>query len=785
MQTLIDTSYPKPGHSFGRHSIRWRFIVFISLAFICGLCLTLLWTTEHIRHEAELVAIEKVKADLQLAEALLDSRYPGDWANQDGKLVKGSTPINEDFQFIDEVSQLTNDTCSIFLGDTRVATNVMHDDKRAIGTKVSPEVAQIVLHTGQSFLGEANVLGVKYQTAYKPLRDSAGQIVGIWYVGANKSFVDTMIANTVRQVALAFLIGWLLIISVAWLLTSSLIKSVNALIRAANRLAAGDLDTGITSTSRDEIGYLAQAFEQMRGKLRLNNQNLETLVNERTVELKLAYAELKQLDEMKSSFLSTVSHELRTPLTSILGFAQLIQKKLDHLIFPEVATDNPRVTKAMQQTSSNIDIIVSEGERLTDLINDLLDLAKMESGKIEWKTDPLSLKDIISRAVNASESLWAHQNLAVYTDVETNLPSVPGDPDRIIQVMVNLLSNAVKFTSQGSITCRAKQLGNQVVVSVSDTGLGIPVEAQAMVFEKFKQIGDTLTEKPQGTGLGLPICKQIIEHHGGKIWVESTLGKGSTFFFTLPLTRLSALNPASLDVDPLLQQVKYHVSETKQPGDQNKNILIVDDDTNIRTLLRQELEAVGYTVQEAPDGFHALNTVHGALQQETSTVPDLIILDVMMPQMSGFDVAAALKTNPATMHIPIVILSVIEDRHRGWLVGVNRYLSKPVNIDVLLKEVATLLSLDHAKKNILIVDEDQDIIHNLTNALTHSGFTVCSASDRQECIRKAKAAMPGVIIIDSMLSQQYNIIQALRDEHGLENVFFFLLAKAPPPNDTG
>ena len=769
--------------AFAPQSIRWRFIIFISLTCICALGVTLLWTTKQIRHEAELVAIEKVTADLQLAEMLLDSRYPGDWHSQDGKLYKGNMPINEDFRFTDEISLVTGDTCSIFLGDTRVATTVMREDKRAVGTKLSPEVAEVVLKNGQQFFGEANVVGDKYQTAYTPLRNSSGQVIGIWYVGANKNFVDKMLANTIQQVTLAFFIGWLLIICVAWLLTSSLITSVNKLIAAANRLAAGDLDTRITASSQDEISYLAHAFEQMREKLQLNNQNLETLVNERTAELKLAYAELKQLDDMKSNFLSTVSHELRTPLTSILGFAQLIQKKLEGLIFPEISTSNPRVTKAINQTTNNIGIIISEGQRLTDLINDLLDLAKMESGKTEWRNEPLALKELISRAVNSSESLWAGKDLELIIDVEDNLPAVPGDPDRILQVLLNLLSNAVKFTYHGAITCRANYLGNQLVVSVSDTGIGIPLKDQAMIFEKFKQIGDTLTEKPQGTGLGLPICQQIIEHHGGQMWVESTSGKGSSFFFTLPLTRSAAPNPVALDVQPLLRQVQHHVPKTTQPAGKTKTILIVDDDSHIRTLLHQELETVGYTVLEANDGVQALNQVYEAVERQPDILPDLIILDVMMPKMNGFDVAAALKSNPATQHIPIVILSVVEDQQRGWQAGVNCYLTKPVNIQVLLQEVAALLALTQTKTNILIVDDDQEILDTLTKALTNSGFTVCSASDIQACLREAHARQPGVIIIDSRLSAQSNIIQALQQEQGLENVFFLLLAKLPADNN--
>lgn len=781
MQSQIGVACPQVARSFGPYSIRWRFIIFITLAVIVGLCVTLVWTTNHIRQEAELVAIEKVKADLTLAESLLDSRFPGPWANRDGKLYKGTTLIDENFLFVDEIGNKTGDTCSIFLGDMRVATNVMRDNRRAVDTKVSPEVAQIVLTTGQTFLGEANVVGIKYQTAYKPLYNAAGQIIGIWYVGANKTFVDTMLDNTVKQVTLAFLIGWLIIILAVWTLTSSLIKPVNSLIRAANRVASGDLETAITPSSRDEIGYLAQTFEQMREKLRLNNQNLETLVNERTAELKQAYADLKQLDELKSSFLSTVSHELRTPLTSVLGFAKIIQKKLEDVIFPQVTDQSPKVTKAMQQTRNNIDIIVTEGERLTDLINDVLDLAKMESGKIEWKTEQISLKEIIARAVNTSEALWVRKELTVFTDVAANLPAVPGDRDRILQVILNLLSNAVKFTIQGSITCRAVQQDNELLISVSDTGIGIAPEAQSTVFEKFKQIGDTLTEKPQGTGLGLPICKQIIEHHGGSIWVESTLGKGSTFFFTLPLSPQAESSPRTLDVEPLLHQIKYHVPEpNKHPG-QPKTILIVDDDSNIRSLLRQELESVGYKILEAADGIQALDRVYDSLKEpEHAVIPDLIILDVMMPKMNGFDVAAALKTNPATLHIPIVILSVVEDQRRGWLIGVNRYLTKPVNMDTLLKEVATLLTLDKNKKNILVADQDQEIIYNLTSALTASGYRVCTAADGQECLRKAKAEMPGVIILDSVLSEQFDIIKALRDEQGLENVVLFLLAKSPP-----
>lgn len=766
-------------------SIRWRFITFISLAVILGCCITALWTTYQIRQETELVAIEKVKTDSNLAAALLDSRFPGSWHVRDGKLYKGDTLVNENFFFVDEVERQTGDTCSIFLGDTRVATTIARNGKRVVGTKVSPEVAQVVLLDGREFFGEANVVGIKYQTVYRPLKNDAGQIIGIWYVGANKGFVDTIIEDTLRHVGLAFFMGWLVIVSVVWFLTTSLTRPLASLGKAANRLAAGDLDTEIVIHTKDEIAFLAQAFDQMRKKLRINNHNLEALVNERTTELQQAYAELKQLDELKSSFLSTVSHELRTPLTSVLGFAKIIQKKLNEVIFPQVPASDHRVAKTMQQITNNIDIIVTEGERLTNLINDVLDLAKMESGKVEWKTEALSLPDLIERAINTSESLWSlKQNLTVTVDIPDKLPPVMGDHDRLLQVMLNLISNAVKFTEAGSIVCRAKHTENQVIVSVTDTGSGIPPEAQAIIFEKFKQIGDTLTEKPKGTGLGLPICKQIIEHHGGKIWLKSNPGVGSSFFFTLPVSAQSAPAIANSNKETLPQQANCAEPVTKNSRGKTKTILIVDDDPSIRALLFQELEGAGYQVIDAADGLQALDIVYNAVKYN-GIIPDLIVLDVMMPKMSGFDVAAAFKTNPDTMHIPIVILSAIEDQRRGCLIGVERYLTKPVNMDLLLQEITTLIALDNSYKNIVVVNDDQATLKHLTAAFTASGFAVCSTADSRESILKAMAEKPGVIIIGSLLAEQCGIFQSLCHEKGFENVHFFLLAKLTAKENTG
>ncbi|MFB2967999.1 ATP-binding protein [Aerosakkonema sp. BLCC-F183] len=360
----------------------------------------------------------------------------------------------------------------------------------------------------------------------------------------------------------------------------------------------------------------------------------------------------KEIDRMKTDFISTVSHELRTPLTSVLGFASLIKQKLEDGVFPLIQTNDRKTQKIVRQVGANINIIVSEAERLTSLINDVLDIAKMEAGKIEWHMQPTDIEDIIDRAIAATASICEAKNIPLQKELDPELPQVMGDSDRLIQVFINLISNAIKFTDTGSCTIGARQQENEMLICVTDTGIGIAPADQPKVFEKFRQVGETLTDKPKGTGLGLPICKQIIEHHGGKIWVESEVGRGSTFSFTLPTSPRINAEVAKFNINALVRQVRQSIVQiSPAPSKNYKTILVVDDDAHIRELLRQELENEGYEVKEAKDGMDAITQVK-------NTKPDLILLDVMMPQIGGFDVAAVLKNDPQTMAIPIIILSL-------------------------------------------------------------------------------------------------------------------------------
>ena len=260
-----------------------------------------------------------------------------------------------------------------------------------------------------------------------------------------------------------------------------------------------------------------------------------TELKEREFQLTRARDEAEAASETKSTFLANVSHELRTPLTSILGFARIVQKRFETAVLPLLSDRDTKTERAIGQITGNLEIMLTEGDRLTKLINDVLDLEKIEAGEMVWQIGPLEIGEVIDQAAAATRSLYEQKGLTFATEAAPDLPRALGDRDRIVQVLVNLISNAIKFTEEGHITCRAwSEDGTRISVSVSDTGAGIAPEDQAASFQKFRQVGDTLTEKPSGTGLGLPICREIIEHLGGMIWVESTKGKGSTFGFWLP-----------------------------------------------------------------------------------------------------------------------------------------------------------------------------------------------------------------------------------------------------------
>lgn len=276
---------------------------------------------------------------------------------------------------------------------------------------------------------------------------------------------------------------------------------------------------------------LRRAIEKatLERKVRALGKNVEE-----SAALKQAYEKLRELDQVKTTFLSSVSHELRTPLTSIIGYAEISRKKLTKLA-PHIPGDNPTAIKDIRQLEENMEIIVSESEKLARMIESILDLTAMEAGTAEWRWEPLSLREVIENTASALSPKFRGKGLEFVVEIEDDLPLIKGDRYRISQVINHILTNAAMFTDEGRVTFSAKRDHNEVVLSIADTGKGILPSLHGEIFEKFSQIGDTLTEKPKGVGLGLSICRLIVEYHGGKIGVESEPGKGSLFTILLPV----------------------------------------------------------------------------------------------------------------------------------------------------------------------------------------------------------------------------------------------------------
>lgn len=337
----------------------------------------------------------------------------------------------------------------------------------------------------------------------------------------------------VSSLLLYLLIGSAVIILFSIVITFSIGRAISRplieMIGILTSIADGKLATTVPGQQRrDEIGAMARAvavFDTVTRELRVRERSLEE-----------ARRHAESANAAKSAFLANVSHELRTPLTSILGFTRVIQRRFERTIAPRIPPDDPALSQATRQMAENIDIILTEGARLTTLINNLLDLEKIEAGEMTWQVEPIEIEDAITQAKAATASLYEAKGLRFKVEIAPGLPSVMADKDRVIQVLINLISNAVKFTAEGDIRCTATMRDDRFVeIGIIDTGEGISPIDQETIFERFRQVGDTLTDKPTGTGLGLAICREIIQHLGGNIRVESQVGRGSTFSFTLPV----------------------------------------------------------------------------------------------------------------------------------------------------------------------------------------------------------------------------------------------------------
>lgn len=422
-----------------------------------------------------------------------------------------------------------------------------------------------------------------------------------------------------------------------------------------------------------------------------------------------------EADRAKTEFISTVSHELRTPMTSIKGYVDLLL----------LGSAGP--LSEMQRRF--LQIVKANADRLKLLVDDLLDISRIESGRLQLDLRPVPLEAAVEAVVASLKARIDEKKQRLELDLPEFLPPVHADKDRLIQILSNLVSNAHKYTPEGGRICiRARAEDEAVHVEVSDTGIGIPPEALPRIFERFYRVDDPRVQETPGTGLGLSIVKALVEMHGGRIWVESEVGKGSTFHFTIPIAhevpspaeRLSAPAPVPARADGI------------------SPILIVEDDHHIADLLVQHLERAGYRTLVAHRGEEALR-----LAREER--PQLITLDIYLPDLDGFTVLERLKSDPATAEIPVIIVSVIADRQRGVRLGAVDVLGKPVDLEQLLR-VVHQYAQRHA--HIVIVDDDAGTCSLLQDTLRNHGFEVTSFGNAVEALAWIEAHRPDLVLMD-------------------------------------
>jgi len=421
-----------------------------------------------------------------------------------------------------------------------------------------------------------------------------------------------------------------------------------------------------------------------------------------------------EADRAKSEFVSTVSHELRTPMTAIKGYTDL-------LYAGAAGTINPEQKRFLSTIKSNTD-------RLTALINDLLDISRMETGRVRFEPRLLQLGEVIADVVNVLAAQAEAKSLNLTYEVAAGLPEVMGDQDRLHQVLTNLIGNAIYYTPEGGeIELRAYPVEEAVRVDVRDTGIGIAPEDMGHIFERFYRADHPLVQETRGTGLGLSIVKMFVEMHGGRIWVESEPEKGSTFTFILPLP----YEEGEERVRRTPPRLKAHV----------RTILVVDDDRNAADLAKRRLEDGGYKVLIMGRG----RTVE---QYAEERQPDLILLDLILPDVGGLDVLRDLKENPVTADIPVVVQTIVPDDGTAQELGAVDYLTKPVDRELMLQSVEQALTW---QGRVLIVEDDPDTVGLLEATMRQVGFTPLVASDGYEAMTMTRRYRPDLILLDLRL----------------------------------
>ncbi len=411
-------------------------------------------------------------------------------------------------------------------------------------------------------------------------------------------------------------------------------------------------------------------------------------VEQMTDELSEKNIALKKLDKLKDEFLANTSHELRTPLNGIIGITESVLKGV--------------AGKLSNSAEQNLSMVVSSAKRLSSLINDILDYSKLENRDITLNRKPVDIQSVVETVLSIFRHLGAGKNIIITHTIPSDLPIAYGDENRLQQILYNLVGNAVKFTNQGQITVSARQKGNSLEISITDTGTGIPRDRFEKIFQSFEQHQHPNARTSEGTGLGLSITKKLVELHEGEIWLESEIGFGSTFFFTLPISdepieKSHDARPTKhtelAEVFPVLTTDLVPPSILSEANEEKKRVLVVDDEP-----VNLQVVANFLSLEQIP--FDTLSSGKKLLDRiENDQKPDLVLLDIMMPEMTGYEACRKLRAKYSSSELPIIMLTAknrISDLVEGFESGANDYLTKPFSKDELLARVRSQLAMKQA-----------------------------------------------------------------------------------------
>jgi CheY-like chemotaxis protein len=478
----------------------------------------------------------------------------------------------------------------------------------------------------------------------------------------------------------------------------------------------------------------------------MTSENSTEVLQKRIAELEKTNNELSAANQAKSAFLANMSHELRTPLNAIIGYSELLGEVADEMSIEE-------------EIGLDLQKIHSSGKHLLAVINDILDLSKIEAGKMELYNQNCDLEALVKEVANTVQPIIDKNSNILNLQVENDLGSMPVDITRLRQVLFNLLSNASKFTENGKVSfivCR--KIVNEsawVNLTIRDSGIGMSPGQLSGLFESFSQVHPQNIVKYGGTGLGLAISKRICEMMGGDIFVESKKGEGSTFSVHLPVIIMDNKD-SQASPSPAEEKVSTQQDADKKPTPVKKEpvILVIDDDPMVHSQMKRSFEKEGYSIVTASDGEEGL-----ALARKLQ--PDLITLDVLMPGMNGWTVLTELKADPELANIPVFVISMVDDENRGYSLGASEYLTKPIDrtrIHILLKRYKW------DSGSALVVEDDTGTRKMLRKMLEDYGLHVAEAGNGKIALEQVQKKSPSVIFLDLMMPVMdgFEFIEELR-----------------------